>query len=468
MPKYAEWLPFEEKTLIVEDCRFIEKINIWRDENYNLRIKVICSNVLIQENLSSDSIINKITQLKAHEYPLITSKYLIKGIIIESKNYTNGETSYSGKAVSIEMFWDNNIAGDAEYIVFWAVNSSSTINYDQSIQISRKEYENYSWGDFAKDNYNFGTEAASWNGIKLQYKTFNFLMVQVDSFVENLKRGTLFRFEKKQFPTEKEFYELLQIMMYVLGLEFVYIGYTMYNKKSSPVRSMFVSTFRLDLNKIINEIQLPPIPLRLEDRFTRIVNTTELVNDFILKFLEKKDQYQLFDVIGYVNYARSQPYNIKIQPLSTALDLLCSHYFQNKSNTLISKEEFKNISEKIKEIFSTVSLDKKIVKIFESKISALNNQSQNQRNKNIFKDLDLKLSPLEEKALNERNTAIHGSFNPCDVKEMIIVSNCYYTLINRLIIKLIGSPLYVDYSMQGRIINKVEDGQHGNYSVTEF
>ena len=168
-----------------------------------------------------------------------------------------------------------------------------------------------------------------------------------------------------------------------------------------------------------------------------------MINLILLKVSENT-KYSLIKNFAFTNYARTQPVEVKIQPLAATFDNICAQYFTNRENTIVSTA-----------IFNKLKKD-----ILKSKTSQINNQSQNQRNKIIFEELGLKLSKLEEKALKARNSSVHGSLDSKKLNELILLSKCYYTLINRLILKILDIPFYIDYTHPQGLPMKIEEAQY--------
>ena len=83
-------------------------------------------------------------------------------------------------------------------------------------------------------------------------------------------------------------------------MTFIYIGNTKYNCKSSPISDCYISTFRKDIEQVLNEAQLPVIPLRLNDFHGLKIHTTEMINLILLKVSENKTYY-LIKNFAFIN-----------------------------------------------------------------------------------------------------------------------------------------------------------------------
>ena len=184
-----------------------------------------------------------------------------------------------------------------------------------------------------------------------------------------------------------------------------------------------------------------------------------MINLILLKVSENTT-YSLIKNFAFINYARTQPVEVKIQPLAATFDKICVQYFTNRENTIVSTAIFNKLKKDIEKKIDELDVPEEQKYILKSKTSQINNQSQNQRNKIIFEELGLKLSKLEEKALKTRNSSVHGSLDSKKLNELILLSKCYYTLINRLILKILDIPFYIDYTHPQGLPMKIEEAQY--------
>ena len=463
MTDFIEWQQFEELYLNIKDNDFFNTISLSRDENFNIHFCVVCKEldkkITRDFNDISSFYMSKLNSLTAFSTPFLGKEYLLKDFISDSFNYsTSGEFSINGIVLNIESHYANDSAGKPNFENIWLLNSSNQANYDQNIIKTSSGNEHYQWGNFAVEDIGLAEKySGSWAGIKLKYKTYDFLLIKSDTFTKF--KSTCLRFEKEQFPTDEDLNEIVNILNFIFGLTFIYIGNTKYNCKSTPVSDCYISTFRKDIEQVLNEAQLPVIPLRLNDFHGLKIHTTELINLILLKVSENTT-YSLIKNFAFINYARTQPVEVKIQPLAATFDNICAQYFTNRENTIVSTAIFNKLKKDIEKKIDELDVPEEQKYILKSKTSQINNQSQNQRNKIIFEELGLKLSKLEEKALKARNSSVHGSLDSKKLNELILLSKCYYTLINRLILKILDIPFYIDYTHPQGLPMKIEEAQY--------
>ena len=339
MADFIEWQQFEELSLNIKDNDFFYTISLSRDENFNIHFCVVCKEldkkITRDFNDISSFYMSKLNSLTAFPTPFLGKEYLLKDFICDSFNYsTSGEFSINGIVLNIESHYANDSAGKPNFENIWLLNSSNQANYDQNIIKTSSGNEHYQWGDFATEDIGLAEKySGSWAGIKLKYKTYDFLLIKSDTFTKF--KSTCLRFEKEQFPTDEDLNEIVNILNFIFGLTFIYIGNTKYNCKSSSISDCYISTFRKDIEQVLNEAQFLVIPLRLNDFHGLKIHTTELINLILLKVSENTT-YSLIKNFAFINYARTQPVEVKIQPLAATFDNICAQYFTNRENTIVS------------------------------------------------------------------------------------------------------------------------------------
>lgn len=463
MDNYIEWQQFEELNLKVINNNFFESVTLTRDKNYNILFKINCKkieqNQPIEVSDISSFFISKLNNITATSIKCIGKSFTLNGFVVEKFNFSiEDKHSFEGILLNLESSYIIGNIGNPEFINVWLLNSPNDANFDVGITRSGSNKQSYQWGDFAKDEFCFDNGTSlSWAGIKMKYKSYDFLFIKADTFTKS--KTSFLRFEKKQFPTNEVLDEIICILDFIFGMTFIYIGNTKYNKASSPVSDSYLSSYRKDIEQIIVEAQYPVIPLRAVDYHQFNIPTTKLINK-IFENIEKNTKFNLQKNFALINYARTQPADVKIQPLAASFDNICEQYFKGMDNCLIESSKFSELQNFINSKIDTLEIAENLKTILKSKTSQINNQSQNQRNKKIFKELGIKLGELEKKALNARNGSVHGGFDSKKINEIILLSKCYYTLINRLILKILDIPLYIDYTHPQGLPMKIEEAQY--------
>jgi len=475
MPGYSFWQDFEECDLVIENAPNIVSVKISRDNNYNLNAIFTCTTPEIQRSITSlnlfyDDIFKDVKDLKAYDSKFPMQSYELTGILITLMTELPGNKglTYSGIISDIKECYNYEVVGNPTYSVYWFLNGSEELSYTEGIRISEKNYEKIEWGTFCEDEFEFKSNRYfGRDAIKLKFKEYEFLFGRVKKDSNELNKSSFIRFRPNEDPTYEEIKEICMLLSYVLGVELICIGNTKYNSKSFPVYIEHRSTFRKDIDNVISSNELPPLPVRIQDCYSAKIEPDEQINMFIQKYLNYKEALGLESVIWYINYARSQHPMVKIQPLSTAFDMLCTAYFAKKPNTHILPEVFNNIMKELKPILKKYITNEKDRNMLAGKFTNCNSLSLNKRNKALFTELGLELSELELTALNSRNKVIHGSVND-DSIDSIIQASAYTTLMSRLLLSMIGMDYYIDYSQQGVVVNSVHAKQGGKFNVRKI
>ena len=463
MDNYIEWQQFEELNLKVINNDFFESVTLTRDKNYNILFKINCKKIEQNQPYEVSDIssffISKLNNITATSIKCIGKSFTLNGFVVEKFNLSiEDKHSFEGILLHLESSYIIGNIGDPEFINVWLLNSPNDANFDVGITRSGSNKQSYQWGDFAKDEFCFDNGTSlSWAGIKMKYKSYDFLFIKADTFTKS--KTSFLRFEKKQFPTNEVLDEIICILDFIFGMTFIYIGNTKYNKASSPVSDCYLSSYRKDIEQILIEAQYPVIPLRLIDFHQFQIPTTELINKIFENIL-KKSKFTFRKNFELINYARTQPAEVKIQPLAASFDNICEQYYKGIDNNLIAQNIFSDLQSLIHKQIDSLDITEEQKRILKSKTPQINNQSQNQRNKKIFNELGLKLGKLEKKALDARNRSVHGGFDSTKINEIILLSRCYYTLINRLILKILDIPLYIDYTHPNGLPMKIEEAQN--------
>jgi len=383
-----------------------------------------------------------------HDLKINSHRYLIKGVAFHSRsiNPQLETVKYDGYARNVYEYWDEYDQKNNLFVIYWFLNNNDNLAYQESLKITEKKETSIQWGSFCEDVYKDNDDIPShmsWSLLSFKYKTYEVLFGKVDKKNSGIDKASFLRFKDGIFPTDEEIYELYQLLSYIIGTELIPIGKSIYNNKKYRMQNYYNATYMLDVDRKISEREMPSLPIRNNDQYYLKIDSSQVFSDFLNKYFNNKEKYKLNVVLWYLNYSRTQHPFIKIQPLSSAFDILCSQFYEKGKKT-IDENMFDKIKKWILQIIDEEITDDKMNEVFRGRISNLNNDSQNERNRNIFKDLSMELSELEIDALKSRNSNIHGiNFNSDPVK-IFKQANAYYVLVNRLLLKLLEFDKYID------------------------
>lgn len=472
MPDYILWQKLEPKRLKITNHKHVTTVMLERDENYNLLVNLEChipKTTPSPLNLESylEHVIGPLNELIGEDEQLPNNEYKIDGIVID-KISTNriDRISCSGMAAKVESYFKNDVAGNGEFVIFWMLNCSSDLSYPEAVTIKGKEKIEYEWSSFAQDRYELDTiNRMSRSAIQLKYNEVEVLFGKLSDESLGPQKGSFLRLKNIESTKDVDIKDLASILSLILGVTLIPIGSTEYNRASSPVINVYNSTFQSGVERVFSEMELPILPIRINDHYVRKIEPDKQINHFISNYLDLRDNFDLQKILWYISYARSQDPLVKMQPLATALDLLCTKYFEKIKNTMLPKEKFKVIASEVETIFDKHLKDEEIKTAMLTRFQNINNISMNKRHRSIFTDLDMSLSDFEQNALKSRNIAVHGKTGDIDAVDMTKKSSAFYLLVIRLLLKLLKVPFYIDWSVQGTPVNKMEEAQKGSYRV---
>lgn len=433
----------------------IEKIKVKRSSKYNIEIDIYCfipEEIELPDNNIFEKVLPDLNELHCMSKDHPVSELYLRNILINSVTTQSlRKLIFHGIASIYEIYISLPATGEEKFSIYWILNKYDRMGYTRTIKIFHEEKTKIKYDGLFEDNYSNEKKKdipvyLGWQAISLTYKKYNFIYSScVPDNTHTDKQMTFIRFNEGDFPSEEEINDIINILSYLMGIELFLIGKTTFNIMKSPIRNEYYSIFRDDIDLILDRKGLPSVSITID--FRHIYDIEKFINTFIESYTVNKEKYPFEEVFWYIKESYKQNIVNTIQPLSTAYDLMCNSYIEKSDNgKLIEDEEFKSLLESIKDNFSHIpSSENK--KILWNKITGLNCISGNHRNTLIFDLLEMELSDIEKQALIERNSVIHGSKKPINIEKRRKLSLVFYTLINRLILRLLDVQIpYIDYS----------------------
>lgn len=460
----------------IGDCDSIHKgfheIKIERDENYNLvcnlrgkleSIEDFGGKVLTNErlNLRKGEILSLGESIKINTAN--GKEVEIDSLIITDTKISNGELKGKGKTNLLKIIEDCN--KKEKYIFHWFLNGHSEIAYLRSTIIRAKNGEllNLSIGNDLLKGSQMSTEidfsttqCSSRNSIELKVYGKKFTFGYRDER-DGLKSSFIY-YNSDAKISDDELDSIIEILMFILGAELIYVGYTKYAENHEPIEHCYISTYKKDIYKIISKNNFNPVPIGYEV-FNLKIDIEKMINDLIEGYSSKRQEFHLDKIIWYIQLAKSQNILTQIQPLSTVFDRLADSWFKSEyseskgkkvqiTNKLIDFFDKEELLKKVNEIFKD---EEGLKKLFSNKIKNFDSLGFNQKNQIFLEELGLKYSKVEKKIMNdERNASVHGRkirLNEYNFTDIVHRTNGFFSLINRIFLKLIESDYpYIDYS----------------------
>jgi len=136
-----------------------------------------------------------------------------------------------------------------------------------------------------------------------------------------------------------------------------------------------------------------------------------------------------------------------MHPLSTALDLIQKKWFKSEKSHSKGKppvdDDLNKYLPLIENDLGSYLKKERII----GKIKNANEFTLNERLNVFFDEIGLSVGEFEKAIIEQRHKSIHGDLGGKDYQKLLFLVYGAYSLLNRIILKLIGhAGYYVDYS----------------------
>lgn len=290
----------------------------------------------------------------------------------------------------------------------------------------------------------------------LKYKDFKIIIQTVSKkYIPNWSDGLSieYRSNNSKFPDDSIKKMVEEFLSFILGNHIQKIASSEYSNDFQVLKIKSNNAWKRNLKKNGN---INPVPLKNgSDRFY----FEKLINKLFLNFVEQYGKLNLSDCLWKLWIGSDLPVGTNIPIIASGLEVLIDSFLKNE-NLIIKrskpeKRKYQNIIEK-----EFDSLEKKL-KDFPFGQSVLNklknpyNLSIGEKMKMFFKELNISFDKdsIENRALLARNQMTHQKLDTENHEELLRIkklSDAYISLVNRVILKIIGyNGYYVDYSKEG-------------------
>jgi len=448
-----------------------KKIYFYRDENYELRCRLeanIGDDIKTRMQLSpfqnksnkKAGVLSTGDNLTAKYYGLMAE---VKGFHFSRMDANQDPCSIEGSAYQLHIT-SNKASDEVEFIHYWYLNGlgiggsfcrSSSKEFKTILKLKidniEKEIERSSSEDFSIDC------------MRLSINNKAFIFGHVNKILPNDTPCSYLRFSKENLPSKEELEIIEGTLSFIFGKIFMFIGYSKFSSKWLLIERFFQDpyVYGTSLEKIIKLPTYKPFIISRK----KLGDSETVINKILDAYSKLNKTFLLDEVVEAINMFRLFPLDLKILPLSVALDIIKDAWFKSdksfskgkhlvddKYQTVISKylpeiiKELKAISKIASDDTASAetAFDKTTPII--NRIKGANNLSNNERIQVFFSELGLKISDIEARALQTRNIVVHGSTKDRDDQEFIDNVHIYYTLLNKVILKLLSyDGFYLDY-----------------------
>jgi len=368
------------------------------------------------------------------------------------QSFSPKEVTYKPEAVKITLCPKVNSSNDTKTIVYFFLSNMGRgdIDFPNSMSFETSGKARIQMADTIDDLIEMPMLSRHSHGcFKMQINGKKFILGKVDKESTKNLDGVFLRFEKDSLPSDDELIAITNFLVYITGSEMIRIGHIKFGEHYSINEQVFLSTFRNDVKAVMCHSPMPVIPLGSKivgSRYVSITNEDEL-SDLLSKYVKSKDIFSL-DYIGYyLKCFRRLSVDIQMHPLSTALDLIQKEFFKSEKSPSKGKPSVDDALSKylplIENVLGAYPKKERII----GKIKNANEFTLNERLNVFFDEIGLKVGEFEKEIIKQRHKSIHGDLGGKDYQKLLFLVYGAYSLLNRIILKLIGHiGYYVDYS----------------------
>lgn len=450
-----------------------KKIRINRDEDYNLKGLLEFEDpspkgVYFKPHTNVAGTIAKIFDIHGSSHDI---SYIIESVVIGDVNITRiseGEEQNTGTAKlhfkALKIKYNNKNEGT--HLVEWFLNGPTDHIFWERTE--RKEKINYIRNRYDSEDKKIDSidisaksEASGGDYLWMDLSDFQFLIGKVPNefgpeWSSNI--GIEYKKEWGGIPNIRQREEIEELCSFIFGRQLLSIGYSLLDQKDKLVEAYCHDPWGKNAKSFCSNVAYPPI--RIDFPFSR--SPKELISQLMPKYFESSDLLRLTEAVWYIWVSREMPIGTNLPILAAALESIINGWFKSKSEShgvYLKKEIFESsiekeidkIRKKLDAIFETEKERSNVQKIV-NKILRANEFGVMERYRIFFEEIDLKAEPHEWKAINERHKFVHGHarFKEADWSKVLSYVNTYETLLNKVILKLLGySGKYIDRSTAG-------------------
>ncbi|MCW7483243.1 hypothetical protein [Leptospira kanakyensis] len=463
---YLEWETIPEEEYLIKRSNFgaINSIlKIWRDEDYQLHFSIEMSqNDFLN---SKNKLYDRTKSLKLIGIQVIPNKRIfIRNLIItESKS-----TEYGTKYILLGIYTNSchYIRPKIEtsfYNVHFYLNSPNNFPFPENTAYEEKTLINYNIGRFSEDQFERnGKNSYSNNCLTLSINRKEIALVSVKN--QNTK-GMYLRSKMGESVSEAEAELVRNVFSFLTSTKLVYLGSAEIHNDFSKHKNFQISSFESGIKRFIDKSEaFFPFPHSHFSYRAENYDTNATIQIFLDNYQRLKTEFLLDTVFYLIQNSRNSDFSLQIQPLAAAYDIIKKCWF--KSNLSKSKGKYLDdidFGTVLKDILPTLENKLKNAKYSTAILNRIKNANEitsSQKDSFFFDEIGLAYGDIEKFAWQSRNLVVHGAISN-NTNKIIFMNMSYQTLINRIILHLLGIKEYIDYTTNRRIIRNTTEMMMG-------
>jgi len=469
---YLEWEILREPITIseVDDRTELpkgkKKIEIHRDEDYNLRATLYFKDSAFEGHLRQTS---AVAGSFAEKFDIQGSYsdsvlYTLESCLIGDMAHQIQEGQESLDTVTLDLQglkMKHKNEEEGTHLIEWYVNGPE--DYVFCRVTNRKVMSSFFRERFASkedkiDSIEIKRDAWSGGVDFLIVKTcdFQFLIVKVPkgigpSWSSNI--GIEYRKSWGRIPDMQEREKIEELCSFIFGRHLLSVGYTVYDQNENIVEGYAINPWGKEARSFCSkQYDMPPIRISNSERG----KAEDVINQLLPAYYKMREPLCLKEALWNYWISRGMPIGTNLPVLAAALESIINGWFKytksKSQGVFMKKEEFEALlEEEIKTIRGKLEgkpngdeIIEKILKAYEFGIM--------QRYRVFFEEINLTIDEHEWSAINKRHEFVHGRilFNKANWEEVTQHARSFETLLHKVLLKLLGySGTFIDRSVIG-------------------
>ncbi len=471
-PLFLEWELLQEPIVLtlIEDRSELPKgkkiIRINRDEEYNLKAILDFEDPKLRgiHSQYADNVagtLAKTFEIKGYSGG---ATYVMESAVFGTYHHTMSQYELHERNTAIIHFkalrsnYSNRNEGT--HFIEWCLNGPTDLFWEHDEKKELKYFrERTDSNKKIIDSVDICVELTEGGGsfLWIELPDLKFLVTKVpDEFGPKWSSniGIEYRKEWGGVPDVAKREKIEDICSFIFGRQLLSIGYTIFDQKENLVEGYYHDPWGKNARNYCANVAYPPIKINRP----RSVSPKKIISQLIPKYIELSDSLRLTEAIWYIWISREMPIGANLPTLASALESIICGWFKSKSEShgvYLKKEEFVSLIEnEIKAIQKKIDLkiSPEISTKIVEKMSRANEFGIMERYRIFFEEIGLAIEPHEWNAIKERHKFVHGHtrFKQANWNKVLRHVNTYETLLNKVILKLLGyTGSYIDRSRAG-------------------
>ena len=458
-----------------------EKVEVWRDEDYELKAKVVGTiegtRIDIHPKGEAGSLI-PLFELEGSDNLGILD-YVIGSCAVgkilsnewKDKDSDPPVIGYEAELLFSGVRWSNRHVNSSEtnWLSEWYLNGPRDSFMYRRGSVTRLEEKYQRERNLPDNNEDIFEETKSIAGTSfafVQTDDLSFLVQQTPKYLCPSWSECLsieYRPKWGGIPDAADREAIGTLVGFLVGRELVNVGHTRFAADGRPISQVALRPRKDNLVSLCQQsAELNPVEI---DTYESEGGIEPLLTHLISTYLTLKKDLRLNEALRCYWLSQKLPIGLNLPVLSTGIETLASSWFESRRSktggVYIPKKEFDVL---LKEELETANNKLKVREYgdrISNRLRGAYNMGANDRLRFFFEEIGLPVGEAEWRAVKERNPMAHGSssvFDGSANEKMTKATSVYQTLFHRIVLKLLGHEgSYIDYGTLGHPIRTIDE-----------